>query len=572
MEAFWDKVTTGASAVPADADAAGRIADTLASPLGATVYAESLACADGALYAVVRRGEEKALLAAWPDGTTPAAAGMLEGNRITLDLAGNPAEAVVGPRSAANAAAVRRRLDWTGPQPLAGRPSFGFGDRLGLATPGHVRAVRGTGYTPILAQQSIREMTRTGRTPQDVMDDATWGVLETGFRDGFGSDADHLKASDDVDTCAAAGFTFYTIDPGDHVTNAADTMDAAALANAFAALPWDALATSPADVRAAAGRASVDLGDGQRLTVTDEDTVRAAVKYGAAVAHTAALYRHLVDRLGEGGFELEVSVDETDTPTTTEQHLYVASELARLGVRWVSLAPRFVGRFEKGVDYIGDLADLERTFVQHLAIARAFGEYKISLHSGSDKFSVYRMAARHGGERVHVKTAGTSYLEALRVLARCEPGLFREILAFGRDRYETDKATYHVSADVAKVPPPQDLADADLPALLDDFDARQVLHVTYGSVLTADDGERFRGRLLDALRTHEEAYAEALAIVRRGKQALADRPRMDMPGAKLVGPDRERQEKYRRLLRREQAARRAIAAGRRLHDDETLQE
>ncbi len=512
MEAFWQAVARGTAAAPSDDAHARRVADMLTTAVGAQVYAESVVAEGGALYALARSGGGgKVLLAAWPEDRPPDAAEALAGDRQTLDLGFDTAQAVLAPCTPANAAAVRQLLPWTAPQPVAGRPSFGLGDRLGLATPGHVKAVRGTGYVPMLAQQSIREMTRTGRSPRDVMDDATWGVVQTGFRDGFGADADHLKTTGDINTCAEVGFTFYTIDPGDHVNNAADGMDGAALAEALDALPWEALATTASDARAAAGQTAVDLAGGERLVLDEEALLRAAVKYGRAVAHTAALYRHLVDRLGEGAFELEVSVDETDSPTTPAQHLYVASELARLGVRWVSLAPRLVGRFEKGVDYLGDLEDLERTFVRHLAVARALGDYKISLHSGSDKFSVYRMAARHGGERVHVKTAGTSYLEALRVLAERETGLFREILGFARERYETDKATYHVSADVGKVPAPDDLGDAALPALLDDFDARQVLHVTYGSVLTADEGERFRGRLLDALRTHEAAYAEALA-------------------------------------------------------------
>jgi len=480
----------------------------------AAVYPESITADGNTLLALARRDRRKVLLTIWPAERDTSLPGNLEGSVRRVDL-GNvphgPWEMLEGPCSPANAAAMRRLLPWTGPQAIAGRPSVGLGDRLGLATPGHVRAVRGTGYVPMLAQQSIREMSRTGRSPQDVIDDAAWGVFQTGFRDGFGADADHLKTTQDIDRCADAGFTFYTIDPGDHVNNAADGMDTGALAEAFAALPWDALESSPADALASAGKMAVDRGEGRRLALDESTLVRAAVKYGRAVAHTASLYRRLADRLGDGGFELEVSVDETDSPTTPEQHLYVASELARLGVEWVSLAPRFVGRFEKGVDYIGDLGELERTFVQHLAIARAFGDYKISLHSGSDKFSVYRMAARHGGQRVHVKTAGTSYLEALRVIADCEPALFREVLAFARDRYETDRATYHVSADVTKAPSPDTLADDRLSALLDDFHARQVLHVTYGSVLTAEAGERFRHRLLDALRMHEEAYEEALA-------------------------------------------------------------
>lgn len=178
------------------------------------------------------------------------------------------------------------------------------------------------------------------------------------------------------------------------------------------------------------------------------------------------------------------------------------------------LAPRFVGDFEKGVDYKGDLDFFRADFARHVAIARHFGGYKVSIHSGSDKFAIYPIVAELAGDLVHLKTAGTSYLEALRALAGIEPGLFREILAFALDRYPQDKATYHVSADPAKVPQPGALADGELAGVLDLFDSRQVLHVTFGSVLTTrDEGGRyrFRDRLLFALRANEEVYYGAVA-------------------------------------------------------------
>ncbi|MGE5361575.1 MAG: tagaturonate epimerase family protein, partial [Bacteroidales bacterium] len=178
-----------------------------------------------------------------------------------------------------------------------------------------------------------------------------------------------------------------------------------------------------------------------------------------------------------------------------------------------SLAPRFVGRFEKGVDYQGDLAAFDADCAVHAAIARALGPYKISLHSGSDKFSIYESVARHTRSLVHLKTAGTSYLEALRTLASVDPVLFREIYALARARYDVDRASYHVSGDVSRTPSPAAIRDADLALLLEDFDARQVLHVTFGSVLTAkaDDGSwLLRDRILDALRRHSAEYAAHL--------------------------------------------------------------
>lgn len=434
------------------------------------------------------------------------------GNARTVQADGLSLILQVCPTNAENAAALREALPFLRPQPLGLRKSAGFGDRLGLATPGHARAARKHSMTPIFAQQSIREMERTGRSPQQVMDDAMWGVLQEGWRGPWGADADHLKTFEHIDRCVAAGFTFFTVDPGDHVDNSADTADAATLRAKVEALPWNALDASPEKLEALYVGRTYDLGD-FALTLSADDVWRAAAKYGAAVAHTARMYHYLRERMGDRPFELEMSVDETETPTRVAEHLFVAAELQRLGVEWVSLAPRFVGRFEKGVDYIGDLDEFERTFRQHVAVARAFGPYKLSLHSGSDKFSIYPIAARAAGDLIHLKTAGTSYLVALDVIARHEPDLFREILSFARERYETDRATYHVSANVNNVPTPDRLRDEDLPAIIHDFHGRQVLHVTFGSVLTATDQEghyRFRDRLLAALWKHEEAYSAAL--------------------------------------------------------------
>ena len=129
------------------------------------------------------------------------------------------------PLTPSNAAALRSQFTWLQPRLLGLQTSAGMGDRIGLATPGHVRAVRATGsvIAPIFAQQSIREMVRTERTPQQVMDDATWGIFQEGWQAGVGADADHLKTPEDIDVCLAAGYSFFTIDPGEYVDNRAET-------------------------------------------------------------------------------------------------------------------------------------------------------------------------------------------------------------------------------------------------------------------------------------------------------------------------------------------------------------
>lgn len=408
------------------------------------------------------------------------------------------------PLTTENAAALRARLPWLNAAPLGMATSAGFGDRLGIATPGHVLSVQGTGVAPIFGQQSVRENSRTGRTPQQVIDDAMWGVFQAGWRDLWGADADHLKTPDDIDAFVAAGYSFFTIDPSAHVDNAADTDTESALHAKVDALPWDALASSVDDLGARFVGQTFDLGT-RALTFNEATVLRAAAKYGRAVAHVAAMYRHLKGHMGDRPFDFEISVDETETPTSIHEHLYIALELQRLGVTWVSLAPRFVGRFEKGVDFIGDLDALDANLAGHAAVLHHIGGYKLSLHSGSDKFTVYPLAVQHAGGAVHLKTAGTSYLEALRVWAEVDPAMFRTILDFARAHYQEDRATYHVSAQISRVPAGRELADADLPGVLDQFDARQVLHVTFGSVL-----DQHGAALHTMIRTHEKRYHEVL--------------------------------------------------------------
>lgn len=415
------------------------------------------------------------------------------------------------PRDADNAASLRNAIPTLSPVPLGLSTSAGFGDRLGLATPGHIRGLRRVSeppthnhIAPIFAQQSIRELDRTGRSALDVLDDATWGAFQAGWHEPVGADADHLKTRADIDRTAECGYSLYTIDPGAFVNDAADTASSAAIEQALANLPWQELETDLSDLRRRYGGRRLELDD-RSIRIDDEALARAAVKYGGAIAHVGQMYRHL--RSKSIPFELEVSVDETETPTSHAEHAYIAGELTRLGVHWISLAPRFVGSFEKGVDYIGDLDILRADLEGHAAIARSFGPYKLSLHSGSDKFLVYALIQEATDGLVHLKTAGTSYLEALRVVSQVDPTLFREILTFARDHYERDRATYHVSATLHRVPEAASLRDEDLEGLLDDFDARQVLHVTFGSALAV-----FRSRLMPLLKTHEDAYAGALEI------------------------------------------------------------
>ncbi len=397
-------------------------------------------------------------------------------------------------------------------------PSFGFGDRLGLATPGHVAALRksGAGIRPIFAQQSIREMTRTQRTPEQVMGDALAGVKATGYDGAMGADADHLKTPDDVDRTARAGFRFFTIDPSDHVDGQADSHDADTLEQQF----QNARDHAPWLEQYQNKRVKLTLG--AEVVFELPALKRAAVKYGRAIEHATSLARHIDSVMAKIGapYEIELSIDETPQPTTVVEHYIIADQVLRAGMKLVSLSPRFVGDFEKGVDYKGDLSSFESSLADHAAIARTLGPYKLSLHSGSDKLSIYGIFARATGGLWHVKTAGTSYLEALRVVARHDVNLFRKIIDFSRDRYERDRATYHVSARLDAVPPPAQLPDprqlektylgdwsTTPPATGLSDPGRQILHTTFGSVLT---DSALKPLLMQILTEHPATYREVL--------------------------------------------------------------
>lgn len=382
--------------------------------------------------------------------------------------------------------------------PLGLSPSFGFGDRLGLATPGHIAAVRGTKFAPVFAQQSVRENARTCRSPQQVIDDAKRAVEIAKWEAPWGADADHLKTVEDIPAFVEAGYTFYTVDPGEYVDNAADSNPINVLNQKVADYNWDEFSALYLNKN----------GDLKWGRFEADSLMRAIVKYGKAIQHAVMMFNRLSQM--KDSFDFEVSVDETDSPTTPLEHFFIANELNRLGVHFTSLAPRFIGRFEKGVDYIGNLNALDVELAKHAAVTSHFGSYKLSLHSGSDKFSVYPLLAKHWGDRIHVKTAGTSYLEALRVLAQYEPDLFLKIYSLGRECYETDRRTYHVSAKLEMLP-----KEDDMPSLLNDFHAREVLHVTFGSVLA-----QFGTEIKSSLVNHTDAYRSALETHFRKHLAL----------------------------------------------------
>ncbi len=470
------------------------------------VYPNSLMLTDKAVYFIGKTDEGKYL---WKLLAEDKSVDKQEFQGEVITTRDEAGQLLRCPLNHYNANIIRSQFEFTSPRLLGLHDSFGYGDRLGIANPAHARAASQSRLKPIFAQQSIRELQRTQRTPEEVLDAATWAVFQEGYREGFGADADHLKTPADIDLMVAAGFTFFTIDPGEYVVNEADTLPEPALEKRLQSLPWNVLEDQSDKSIARYEDKPILLSTDFTIVADREQVMRGLLKYGGVIAHTVKMYRYFKKTYPNYPGEVELSVDETDSVTSPFEHYLVANELKRLGVQLVSLAPRFVGEFEKGIDYKGDLELFKREYIKHVQIAEKLGPYKISLHSGSDKFGVYAAIGSLKRGHVHVKTAGTSYLEALRTIAATSPGLFREILDFSRNRYVEEKKTYHVSADLVRVRAANTYTDEALLELFEQNDARQVLHVTFGKVLTERDVEgnyRFKERILDCLGEYEERH------------------------------------------------------------------
>jgi len=397
-----------------------------------------------------------------------------------------------------NAEALRAACPATAPSVLDAPRSFGFGDRIGgssPATPWHIEACAGYDVAPVLAQQSVRENLKTGRTFESVMDDVTWAVLLSGYKKLWGADADHLKRLEEIDEAVRAGFTMFTIDPSDLIDDAADDDGDDVLARKLDAL-FENEGEKDGFISSYAGVEGADEGD----------VARAGVKYLGAVRHAVEAYNRLLELKGKSNFNFELSIDETSTPTTALDHRIIAGELSRNGVELYSLAPRFTGRFEKGIDYIGSVDDFRVSLERHVAIARESGGYRLSLHSGSDKFSIYPAFGEITGGNFHVKTAGTSFLEAVKVAAMEDVDLFRRILALSVETFAENAASYDISADAGRVPDPAGLSSDDAVELMaNDPDVRQVVHIAFGVILRTMGDE-----LRALLRSKEEVYEKCI--------------------------------------------------------------
>ncbi len=294
-----------------------------------------------------------------------------------------------------------------------GKYSIGVGDRFARPGKAQLRAfqearAKGVEATPVW-NKSNREHAIIGSTPAETRAAAEAAVREAGWDGPWHLDADHinLKNVDGfIDAC-----DYFTLDVAEEIGRPADEGEVRDFVDRHGGL---------------AGRHRA-AGLGEPIVVTRMSLEQAARGYLPAVREAGRIYRRVEKRKGAGRFVTEVSMDETDRPQSPAELLVILAGLAEEAIPAQTVAPKFSGRFNKGVDYVGDVARFEREFRQDLAvIALAVKEYglpdnlKLSVHSGSDKFSIYpaiRKVLRATGAGLHLKTAGTTWLEELIGLA-----------------------------------------------------------------------------------------------------------------------------------------------------------
>lgn len=305
--------------------------------------------------------------------------------------------------------------------------SFGVGDRFAHQARPQLKACmmaasHGVDIVPVW-NKSNREHLIIGSEPSSVRAAAETAIRELGWKKPFHIDADHVTLQT-VDRFIAP-CDFYTID----VAEAIGKPKASSDVNAFIHRHPELLQ-------------KIDLPSVESpLQLTRDALAQIVGKYLFATNQAGQIYRHIADAKGAAKFVTEVSMDETDSPQTPAELLVILAALADEAIPLQTIAPKFTGRFNKGVDYVGDTAQFDREFRSDLAvIAHAVSVYglpaelKLSVHSGSDKFSIYQIihrALRDTGTGIHVKTAGTTWLEELIGLA--EAG--GEGLALAKDIY-----------------------------------------------------------------------------------------------------------------------------------------
>jgi len=377
------------------------------------------------------------------------------------------------------------------PKRIDKKLSAGFGDRVGIAAAAHVKISQKYDFFPLFAQQSAREITKTSRDCETVLHNAVLGIFQEGYGNSWGSDADHIRDKNWLNTMinnTYLPYTMFTIDTYDYVNT-----DNESSPDSFA---------EDKKLKERLEKSKKYIGksfyfSGNIFSFTDENIYSMVIRYYKSLDFLSECYNLIKSKISD--FDFEPTFDERDIDTTPLEHFYIASELINDGVIFSTIAPKFPGLFEKGIDYIGNLNDFIISLRVHGEIAKYFGNYRLSVHSADDKFMIFKYLPEILGENFHIKTSGTTWMESLRTIAEFNPDLFKKIINIVLAEAEANSKDYYIALDYKKIN--TDLKSKKLTELIDIKETRQLLHVSYGTVLN-----EYRREIVTTLYEHEEVY------------------------------------------------------------------
>jgi len=397
---------------------------------------------------------------------------------------------------------------------ILGKYSFGIGDRFSHQGKPQLAALikagqQGLDITPVW-NKSHREHTIIGTSHADTRKEADDAVAAYGWDGQYLVDADHIGLNN-VDEFIESS-DFFTLDVADYIGKKAEETDVKSFVQKY---------------KKYIGTLAID-GIDETFNISEEQITAIADKSLTAVKQAGKIYRHITEAKGADNFITEVSMDETDQPQTPVEMFFILAAIADEGIPAQTIAPKFTGRFNKGVDYVGDIKGFAKEFEEDLAVVafavKEFGlpeNLKLSVHSGSDKFSIYAPVAdalKKFDAGLHIKTAGTTWLEELIGLAMGGGdglSIAKEVYSRALSRMDELCQPYAtvIDIDMAKLPSAQEVdkwnGERFASALRHDQSCkhyntglRQLLHVAYK--VAAEMGTRF----YDALDKYEDVIAQ----------------------------------------------------------------
>ncbi|NOZ61805.1 MAG: hypothetical protein GXO74_08995 [Calditrichaeota bacterium] len=391
-----------------------------------------------------------------------------------------------------------------------GKYSFGIGDRFGLEGKAQLRAMieakkRGVTITPVW-NKSFREHKNVKTEPVSVQQEADEAVKSLNWTDDYFIDADHVNMSN-IDYFISCS-NFFTIDVADYIGKEADEKSV----SDFVAKNQHLCRTIQLPLL------------NKEIEMSADQLTEIAKKYLFAVEQAGEIYRYLRSKKSDDDFVVEISMDETDEPQSPKEMAMILAAIAGEKIPAQTVAPKFIGEFFKGIDYVGDVNRFAEEFELDLAVLEWAKEkfdlpdsLKLSVHSGSDKFSIYKII-RQGIEifntGIHVKTAGTTWLEE--VIGLAEAGgsgleIAREIYARALERIDELSAPYAtvIRIDREKLPSAVEVEKWDSVTFVETLrhqpdnpkynpNFRQLIHIAYK--IAAEMGETY----IQALNEHRE--------------------------------------------------------------------